>query len=601
MPDIKSLLQKIWHGKSKPAIPADTVANLDNVQAVDLDSIKNMGVSMGELSNLIQKSTYVNFDRFNLYKEVERAVLHPLVGAAVELYADVATTYSTLQGATVWVKSDSRTIENELNGFLDRIGIEEKIFDWAWNVSMYGDLFVRMHGEPGLGVVNIDDGDHPMNMGRVDVNGRLIGFYRTQFGMVAGGGERTLMPPWDYVHFRILGVKKKRPFANDPTASQFATVHIMAPDVRRVSTRYGTSILNNALPTYKRLRLSEDSLLLARLSRGLLRYVYKVKVDGSNYESVAELITEYKTLLKRARAVDTGESANFEDKYFPMQVNEDVIIPVWGDVNDLQVDKIGGEPNIRWITDIEELRNQLASALRVPLQLLGGYTEDMPGGIGRSALERYDIRFARQSRRVQRAVIDGITRMCQIHLAYMGMDSNPSLFNVQMPETSTAEEEELKDALDKGSDVVSKLVSMVVDTVGEDINRIDLLDYLNNKILKLDDFDIRSFLKTGEGIAEAKDYLKAKAEQKKERAKIKEKYAKNANSDFLALLPTVGKKGEEKKLTENTEGENILNQEWEDKFSKIKVLDEKKAKTELAKQKRATRTKAKAPSKKGTT
>jgi hypothetical protein len=42
--------------------------------------------------------------------------------------------------------------------------------------------------------------------------------------------------------------------------------------------------------------MAEDSLMLARLSKGVTRYIYKVMVDGTNLEAVSEIIDEYKSL-----------------------------------------------------------------------------------------------------------------------------------------------------------------------------------------------------------------------------------------------------------------------------------------------------------------
>jgi len=456
--------------------------------------MRRMGMISSELSEMLYKTSIINFERLSLYREVDRAILYPLIGSAAEMYAEVATTFNQTHNATVWVTSSSSEYENILNKMLYNIGIEERIFDWAWNVGVFGDLFVKVIGQDGVGVYAVNDDNHPINISRLDHNGRLVGFYETPLGYRPETKE--LLPPWEYVHLRLLGAKKKRPMYSDPMYSEFRTINIMSQDIRRVSTRYGSSLLTNSLPVYKRLRLAEDSLMLARLSKGLLRYIYKIKVDSSNMEAVGELIDEYRTLLKRARALDTSASSpNFDEKYNPMAVNEDIIVPVWGDTNDIAIEKLGGEADIRWIVDIEELRNQLASALRIPLQILGGYASEMPSSLGQSALERLDIRFARSARRQQRALINGIKKICQIHLAYLGMSPDANLFEVNMSETSSAEEEELKDALEKGVDVVDKIADMIDKFVGNKIDKIELLDYLNQKILKLNDLDLRSMIK----------------------------------------------------------------------------------------------------------
>jgi hypothetical protein len=507
----------------------------------------------------------INWERNHLYREIERSLVHPLIGAAVELYADYATSYDRINNATIWVASESDTYKNKLEDLLDSINIEERIFDWAYQLTAFGDLFVKINAIPGVGIVSVSDDDHPLNVSRVDKDGALIGFYRTPYGLSAQEA-RELLPPWEYIHFRLLGAKKKRPLYNDPSFAEYKSITLLSPDVRRLTSKYGTSLILNAIPIYKRMRLAEDSLLLARLSKGIMRYIFKVGVDSTNIEAVSEIMEDYKVLLKRTRAIDTSsQSPNLIDNFDMMDVLTDLVIPVWGDVNNLTVEKLGGEPDIRWIVDIEEMRNQLASALRVPLQLLGGYQSEMPSGLGRSAIERIDIRFARSARRLQRGLIEGIKRLCQIHLAYQGMSADLSMFDVHMSETSTAEEEELKDALDKGVDVVDKLFDLFDKAVGTDLDKLTLLDYLNAKVLKLTDIELHNMLKSKD--SEVAKALESRLNERKAVVEKKRKVVLITNSDLRSFTPLVESQAK-----------------WKETYGACKVTEEE-VETENGKQK----------------
>jgi len=813
---------------------------------------------------------------------------HWMVGPALELYADYVSNYNHLHGASVWITAESPTYQKELTKLLDRIGIEEKIFDWAWTVGGFGDLFVKIHGIPNDGVISIDDDEHPLNTSRVDYEGTLIGFYKTPQGQTTGTGKQELIAPWEYIHMRLLGAKRKRPQFSDPMYAEFRTMHLMSgTDTKQVSSRYGTSILLNSLPTYKRLRLAEDSLLMARLTRGIIRYIWKLKVDSclspdthielmdgtnptikemaenkdkyigkgiltidekdnglsfgyigdvkktrlnaqlvrvwldnseyvdctpdhkfmlrdgsykeaqdlqsmdslmpyydglsrngihgykmiydpkinrkkmvhrlpfgrmkrglvihhkdfnklnndpsnlqimstnehvefhhkvstnygwpysvaskprtkdhvnkildskrkngtinlseetkrkiseglkkfnkehdvvrkiqseysrlknklshlgighphseqtknklrsiakrvtkafitktcacgcgeqfrfvispnwihkqrfvgrhntkgnsnpshkkylekrailnhkvvkvewlkerqdtyditinssspnfplsvgvfvhnSNAEATNALLTMLVGMLKKARALDTSSgSPNFDSKFGPLSSVEDLLIPVWGDVDDLTYDKIGEDADIRWIVDIKELRNQLACALRTPLSVLGGYVEEATGPLGAQSIEKLSVEFAHTARRLQRALKVGIKRMCQIHLAYMNMDPDPRLFEVEMSETSTAEEEAIRDSLDKGVDTIQKIIQLMEDVDPEGIDKKKVVDYLNQKILKLEDFDLDDFKKV----------MTTGFKESKESKNKPEIYIPVVNSDLMSYLP----------------------------------------------------------------
>jgi hypothetical protein len=462
--------------------------------------LRKFGVTAVNIREAVQRQTLVIYERSQIYQSIDRSLTHPLMSGACGMFADVATTKSQLHEATVWVTSESKEYQYQIEKLFDVINIEEVIYDWAWTIATFGDLFVKPDCQPGVGIVGVRDDEHPITISRIDYNGRLVGFYETPMGYNIAD-ERKILAPWDYVHFRLLGARKRRPIYSDPMYAEFRTISIMTPDARRLTSKYGTSILLDALPIYKRLTLAEDSVLMSRIGKGIMRYIYKVAVggEGSNPDAVSSLIDEYVAELKRARAFDTSSgSPNYNDKFGPLSALEDIILPVWGTVNNLEVEKIGGEADIRWIKDIDELRNQLACALKIPLQILGGYQNELPSNLGASSLERIDIRFARQARRIQRALLNGITRLIQIHLAYQGIDPDLKLFEIHMAEGSSAEEEELKNALDKGVDVATKLSDLYEKMLGPDVDKRAILDYVNKKILKLSDVELDDFVRKGQ-------------------------------------------------------------------------------------------------------
>ncbi len=559
--DITRILQKVF--PKLQAVPPEVLKDPRSLNPEDIKLIGQMGLTYATLQRSFEESIVVNFERTNIYREIDRSLDHWAMGAAADLYAEVATNYNQLHNASVWITSQDKKYQKILTKFLDDIGIEEKIYDWGFTTAAYGDLIVEVNGEPGLGVISVDDSAHPANLSRTDYGGVLLGFYRTPFesgGFQMSAGECELLPPWKFVHIRLLGVKKKRPVYADPTYQEYRTIYLMGAETKQVSSKYGTSLLFNGLPVYKRLRLAEDSIQLARLTRGILRYIYKVKCSGSTPEASAEILKEYMTTLKQARAIDTGDTTTkYDSKANPLSVMEDLFIPVFNDAGDVTIEKIGGETDIRWIVDIEDLRNQLSCALRVPLPLLGGYTKDATGALGSEAIGKLGIRFARSARRLQRALCVGIERLCQIHLAYMGMDPDPKLFQVQMAETSTEEEEEMRDSLDKSTDAIMKFMDMI-DKAGK-FDKVELLNYFNTKMLKLSDLDMKKYLLPGGANVPAGN-MKEKVEEAVEEVRTRRAIA----SDLYAALPIEKKNGT---------GVFQLKEQWDKEYGtrKVKIVE----------------------------
>lgn len=176
---INILIKKIF--KRPPTIPAEMIKDIEKMSEQDRYLLQTLGFTSRILEETVREATLINFERQKLYREIDAACLHWAMGASVELFADFVTTYSPLHNATVWITSENKKYETELNGLLETIQIEEKIFDWAWTTGAFGDHFVKVNAIPGVGVVSVEDDEHPINISRVD-NKVLVGFFKTPLG-----------------------------------------------------------------------------------------------------------------------------------------------------------------------------------------------------------------------------------------------------------------------------------------------------------------------------------------------------------------------------------------------------------------------------------
>src|SRR5665213_3347586 len=73
----------------KPPTTVDTTKlDLKSLSPQQMDVIKSLGVVVNDLQKAIEDRTIVNFERMAIYRDAERALIHPLMAAAVALYAD---------------------------------------------------------------------------------------------------------------------------------------------------------------------------------------------------------------------------------------------------------------------------------------------------------------------------------------------------------------------------------------------------------------------------------------------------------------------------------------------------------------------------------
>lgn len=498
-------LYRKWLAPPPVTVPPKIVSDLSDPTKRDqiLRSIRATGTTFdkGELQKIMSVLLSINYYRRQMYRDVEQVSVHPYAAGALGLYCDHAVGYSSTNNTSCWITSDDKDIENTLNQFLNDVAINEKLLDWAGQDGQYGDFFVEAIGGQGMGIAYLDDNIHPMDMERVDVNGRLEGFVRTGIlgGQLTSGLETKLEPPWRFIHFKIPGIDRKmsnttlntfgEPGSRYQLSSAFANVTGQTPF--RITTKYGVSLFAQAVEPYKRLKLAEDSVLMSRLTRGKLWNLYRVMVKGGNFAAAAEIVQEYAELIKRSTALNTtGGGEAWKDRFMPMLAEvEDLVLPESDDIS-VQVDQMGQDANIKAIVDVDKLEDRFLAALRVS-RLMLGLTEESGGVLGQSSANRLSINFAKNVWRLQNSLKVGIKRMCQIHLSYIGKSADPSRFEVHMASISTAEEEEIKDALDKGVDVADKLAKFILEYAGDGIDSVSLLDYINQKILKLTDLDFQ--------------------------------------------------------------------------------------------------------------
>ena len=188
----QNIFQKLM-GKINPkpvTLPADTL-KVDPAKMSDKDKevFKQLGVVYTNLAEAVSQTLAVNYERQSFYAEATRAQTHALMSGALSLYTNTVCRRSAINNATVWVTADNRKYENVLMSLFDSIDIESKIADWTQTTNQLGDLFVEVLGAPGKGIVGVMDDKHPIDVSRIDYNGRLIGFYDTPMGSTSSSSS----------------------------------------------------------------------------------------------------------------------------------------------------------------------------------------------------------------------------------------------------------------------------------------------------------------------------------------------------------------------------------------------------------------------------
>lgn len=371
----------------------------------------------------------------------------------LDIYAEDSCPVDAGNGKRVWITSDDPKLELEGNRVLEAIDIEEYIPSLSRGVTKYGDFLPRLILTSTEGLVGLEL-THPAEIDRVGTTtvkeyhdywlpadlSREARFQSYDVSSIykslRHSNRYQVMKPWDYIHFRLLFKQR------------FRSSH---------ETQYGTSLLEPLRRTWKKLKILRDALIIYRLTR-LPRDIFKVPVGKTmSHDEVILRMKEFQKMYRKKQYIDKGSGElNLDDNLFA--INTDLFLPIVGDM-DVRIERQDSNFNIRDLEDLKTFERLLYSGMKIPPEYMG---IEEGGQMFDSDLAQKDIRFAKSTRRVQRAVMTGITNMLRVHFAMRGMNTDPSAFSVNMSPVSRLDEQERLRAYDlsvQTADSLSRLLT----------------------------------------------------------------------------------------------------------------------------------------------
>ena len=198
---------------------------------------------------------------------------------------------------------------------------------------------------------------------------------------------------------------------------------------------YGTSMLEKVRRIWKQLLLSEDAMLVYRVTRAPERRVYKVFVGNMDDKDVDAYVDKIANNFKRVNMVDKNNGQQ-DTRYNALAVDQDYFIPVRDPQLAMPIETLPGAQNLSEIADIEYIQKKMLAALRVPKAFIG-FEEATGDGKNLAIL---DVRFARAVHRIQKALIQELNKMAIIHLYTKGFEDDLDNFTITLTSPSTQAE-----------------------------------------------------------------------------------------------------------------------------------------------------------------
>jgi hypothetical protein len=328
-------------------------------------------------------------ERYRIFDDMD----YGSAAAVADLVAEEATQQDYDKRLTVWVEAGDKDTSDSVNACLGNLMVEDNATSITRAMCVKGDHFRKLGYAPKSGVFGWQ-ARNAADIDRVEDNlGRLVGF-KEKGQKFRGAMARDVSWPWDYVHFRLPG--------------------------KYDETGYGTSIYDTMFLPWRQLTLAEDSKLIYMIRRAPDRNAVMVDVGDLDDDEAMEYVNRWRKSIRKQEIIDPA-SPGYRNQFNPLTPFEDMFIPVRGGDQTSRIETLAGSGAADQVYDLNYFRDKFYGSSRVPKAYMG--IGDQAGGdSGKATLVRQDVKFARQVQRVQRAYLQGLRNVCDIHLVLKGAD-----------------------------------------------------------------------------------------------------------------------------------------------------------------------------------
>lgn len=438
----------------------------------------------------LRHARYTTYDRMD----------NDLIASALDVYAN-ETTQKNQDGKVIGVHSSSKYIEDELSELLETTGINNYL-SWSIirNMVKYGDHFTALKLDSVAGVTGIKELD-AISVYRLEEKGILIGYVQDldvlKTAVQNANVSSTTTNP--YINLNTLSL----PYMTGDSANkenETSLITFLKYEMLHFKLRgsglfapYGTSPLDTAVDTWKKLDLLFDSLIIYRLNRAPTRLVFYVDVGNAQGADAENIVKKQINALAKKEYFDPTGKLN--ERYQLLDMNANLYIPIQKN-GATKVEQLQGVANVGEIEDVAFLNNRLFAALKVPKSFLG-YEGDVSS---KGMLSQQNVTFSKAIQNIQEDYLEAIKDLCIIHLAIKGIQEKADLksFSLVMSRPSYVEEK-------ARIEVESELMNLASSYTGFGVNRRwvakHILHKTDSEIEKMFEIDPTAPQQGGEGAA----------------------------------------------------------------------------------------------------
>lgn len=470
------------------------------------------------------------------YELIDTMAQDATIAAAIETYAEDITQPNS-KGEIIWAESNDADVANYVNYILKKINVDKQAFSWAYNLTKYGDVYLRLLRESDFANSRLFGSANKKQDLKEDVNlniSRDNDHYAFTVEMIKNPNEMFELTKFGKsMGYVKAGVNVQKDFTNQNTATYYTKYNLQKKDVdiyaptefvhaclegstsraeeeldifftdddydnktnaETFQVRRGTGILNDLFKVWRQLSLLENSVLLNRLTRSSVVRAIQMEVGDMPANQVQNVTSRVKTLIENKISIDVGK--NMSEFTNPGPLENTIIIPTRNGKGALTINQIGGEVDPKQLTDLDWYNNKLFGGLKIPKQYFG-WVDDAGGFSGGQSLAQYSSRFGKAVKREQSCICDMVQDMVNLILIDTGYPRYIGRFKIKMQAPVTQEEidrkQDLSNTLRNISDIMNTLgdvqttsskLKILKSLLGECLNDQDIVNILEEEIKK---------------------------------------------------------------------------------------------------------------------
>lgn len=470
----------------------------------------------------IQSFTQVSNNREIIMQLIDTMADDVIISAALEVYAEDATETNN-DGKTVWANSDDPEILKYVSYLLDTMNIDKNIYRWVYSLCKYGDVYLRLYRQSEynddlfdkkdkeklnedviIKAYSKDDGyshyiemvPNPAEMFELTRFGKSYAYIKANHPVQARP-EDTM-----YAQYYRYSFKKNDVEVYDATNFVHAClednssrtpeeVEIFMTDdeyKNKLGTRYtvkrGQSILYKLYKIWRELSLLEYSLLLNRLTKSSILRIFSVEVGDMPKERIRPHLMGVKNMVEQKTAINAGESMS--EYTNPGPVENNIYVPTHNGVGTISTQEVGGDIDIKGLSDVDFFKNKLYAGLAIPKQFLGD-TDDSTGFNGGTSLTLTSSRYAKTIKRIQAVMIQAITDAINLILIDRNLDRYINKFTIKMQSPTTQEEVDRRENQNSHINMIQDIMNLLENDIENPADKLRILKALLSETISNED------------------------------------------------------------------------------------------------------------------